>query len=73
MTGMQGTLVIPLAGGKELVRQGLRVQHADSRLELDGKYTVWIEIANEVEADAAGIERWILRPGMHGRLTITTN
>ena len=49
------------------------VKHASPKVELDGKYRIWVEIENSQATDQSGKTRWVIRPGMLGKITLDIN
>lgn len=48
--------------------EGLVVKHAAPKLELDGKFPVWVEFKNRLMTTSDGKKNWLLRPGMRAKL-----
>jgi len=70
VTGASATVAIQVAGSPPALFKGVVVEHPAPRLELDGKFPVWVEIRNRVVVDKRGDQRWLIRPGMNGRMTV---
>jgi multidrug efflux pump subunit AcrA (membrane-fusion protein) len=70
VTGAKARVVIPLAGGSPAEFDGLTIRYAAPKLELDGKFPVWVEIENPRAGDEHTSNIWLIRPGMSGSLTV---
>ncbi len=63
--GARAVVTVQLARGRKETFEG-RVKLPDLTIEADGKYRVWVEVANKKQGSA-----WILRPGQRATMTIT--
>lgn len=70
VTGATAQVSIEVANGQPTKFDGLVVAQAAPKLELDGKFPVWVEINNELTPDRRGTERWLIRPGMTGSIVV---
>lgn len=61
-------------GGKENAHtiEGLVVRHAAPKVELDGKFPVWVEFSNRL-VKTNGEKNWLLRPGMRATIRLELN
>lgn len=70
MLGKSVTAVFQVAGTNEVKLRGLVVKHGPPKLELDGKYPVWVEFENfKVQSSGKDLS-WVIRPGMRGRILL---
>jgi multidrug resistance efflux pump len=70
VAGMPVTVTLEIAGEEPIILRNLRVQNASPRVELDGRFSIWIEINNLRRPNLSGAEQWVLRPGMNGQLKL---
>ena len=57
-------------GERSVAFDGLTVQNAAPKLELDGKFPVWVEFNNRLVESPQGMKTWFVRPGMRAQLEI---
>jgi pyruvate/2-oxoglutarate dehydrogenase complex dihydrolipoamide acyltransferase (E2) component len=69
-TGLPAKVKFTLANKKTAEFDGLVIDQTAPKLELDGKFPVWVIIENRQAPDKAGNERWVIRPGMTGVMTL---
>jgi multidrug resistance efflux pump len=70
VSGASVMVTISMAKDQPAQFEGLVIEHPAPKLELDGKFPVWVEIANRLVKDHQGQERWLIRPGMSGQMTV---
>lgn len=73
VTGSNVSVSIQLANGETSEFDAMVVEHSAPKLELDGKFAVWVEIENRLVTDRSGIQRWMICPGMSGKMTISND
>jgi multidrug resistance efflux pump len=70
LPGAKVRSTIKVSGEGAVEFEGLVVEQAAPKLEVDGKFPVWVEIPNRMVVDRTGKERWLLRPGMTGTMIV---
>ena len=70
VVGASITVAFSIGGSDKIVFEGLRVTHEAPKLELDGKFPVWVEFDNRLVSNKFGEEVWQVRPGMKANMTI---
>ena len=68
--GAKVDVTIQIAGLAPVEFKDLVIEHAAAKLELDGKFPVWVEIENKSIEDRRGEQRWLIRPGMSGSMLV---
>lgn len=68
--GASAKVVFQISGEGQVVLEGLVVKHASPKLELDGKFPVWVEFDNQMITGNNGQKSWLIRPGMRASLHI---
>lgn len=71
--GAPAKVTIKAAQGDPTVFDGLVIEHPAPKLELDGKFPVWVEIVNRQVKDRNTRQQWLIRPGMNGTMTVSTD
>lgn len=71
--GASTKLTIDLTNGSTAEFQALIIEHPSPKIELDGKFPVWVEIKNRLVEDRNAQEQWLIRPGMNGTMTVELN
>ena len=71
--GASATLTFKIGGGETFVLEGLVVKLAAPKLELDGKFPIWVEFENQMIRNENGAEGWLIRPGMRASMSITVD
>lgn len=65
------TVTIQVGGkSKSHAIEGLVVKYAAPKLELDGKFPVWVEFKNRLITARDGKKNWLVRPGMRAKLKL---
>lgn len=70
ISGAKVRSTIKVFGESPVEFEGLVIEQAAPKLEVDGKFPVWVEVSNRLTVDRAGEERWLLRPGMTGTMIV---
>ena len=68
--GASTQLTIDLTNGSTAEFQALIIEYPSPKIELDGKFPVWVEIKNRLVEDRNAQEQWLIRPGMNGTMTV---
>ncbi len=71
--GASTKLTIDLTNGSIAEFRGLVIEHPSPKIELDGKFPVWVEIKNKLVEDRNAQGQWLIRPGMNGTMTVELN
>lgn len=50
--------------------EGLVVRESTPKLELDGKYPVWVEFNNQMVVNDLNKQDWLIRPGMRAKMKL---
>lgn len=69
--GASAKVSIQARQGNQTQFDGLVVEHPAPKLELDGKFPVWVEIENRQVEDRNSHQQWLIRPGMSGKMTVS--
>jgi multidrug resistance efflux pump len=69
--GAAARVTIQAKQGETTQLDGLVVEHPAPKLELDGKFPVWVEIENRLVKDRNSNPQWLIRPGMNGQMTVS--
>jgi multidrug resistance efflux pump len=69
--GATAKVSIQAMNGNRTEFEGLVIEHPAPKLELDGKFPVWVEIENRQAEDRNSRLQWLIRPGMNGTMTVS--
>jgi multidrug resistance efflux pump len=69
--GATAKVSIQAMNGHRTEFDGLVIEHPAPKLELDGKFPVWVEIENRQAEDRNSRLQWLIRPGMNGIMTVS--
>jgi multidrug resistance efflux pump len=69
--GATAKVSIQALQGNRTEFDGLVIEHPAPKLELDGKFPVWVEIENRQAEDRNARQQWLIRPGMNGTMTVS--
>ena len=70
IVGAEVSVAFKINGKATTVFDDLRVAHAAPKLELDGKFPVWVELPNRLVTNASGAKSWLIRPGMKAKMKV---
>jgi multidrug resistance efflux pump len=71
VVGATAKVTLQARQGSQTQFDGLVVEHPAPKLELDGKFPVWVEIKNRQVEDRNSKKQWLIRPGMNGTMTVS--
>lgn len=71
IVGASAKVIINATTGAPTEFNALVIEHPSPKIELDGKFPVWVEIVNLLVEDRNAGQQWLIRPGMNGTMTVT--
>jgi multidrug resistance efflux pump len=71
VVGVIAKVTIKATNGNPEKFNGLVIEHPAPKIELDGKFPVWVEIENRLVEDRNARQQWLIRPGMNGMMTLS--
>ena len=68
--GATASVEFEIGNKQKVVIEGLKVTRAAPKLELDGKFPIWVEFDNREVTYPNNELGWLIRPGMRARITV---
>lgn len=70
ITEKRAVVTVQLKAGVQIECPVLAIRKSAARIELDGKYAIWLEINNLPHASKTGQTVWQIAPGMQGKIVL---